>query len=288
MSDTALIMGASGRFGSHAAAALSAAGWTVKRYDRQGDTPEVQAQGAAVIVNAMNPANYANWSVNIPAITELALRAARSSGARIIIPGNVYNFGEPGMWGPNTPQNPVSRKGRIRVEMEQTYRTAAKEGVQTIVLRAGDFMDSEASGTWVDLAIAKDLSKGKFTYLGQRDVDHAWAYLPDLGRAVVELANQRNTLPAFADIPYAGYTLTGAEFHRQVETICGRSFREAEFPWWFMRLAGPVWPTPSPSQNCSQPFAILQSRKQSARRLLMRFEVGLGSIRLEWLEKYFT
>ncbi|MEP2642354.1 MAG: epimerase, partial [Roseobacter sp.] len=50
-------------------------------------------------------------------------RSGTTSGATVIIPGNIYNFGNRGgEFNEMTPQEPHTRKGRIRVDMEQAYR----------------------------------------------------------------------------------------------------------------------------------------------------------------------
>jgi hypothetical protein len=49
-----------------------------------------------------------------------SIAAAKASGARILFPGTVYNFG-PDAWPilrEDSPQRPKTRKGAIRVEME--------------------------------------------------------------------------------------------------------------------------------------------------------------------------
>ena len=242
MTRTALILGASGHFGHNAANAFEAAGWTVRRYDRKTDTPETAAPGADVIVNGMNPPDYRNWDREVPRITALAIAAARASGATLIVPGNVYNFGiQPGPWGPDTPHEPVTGKGRVRVEMERSYREAvAAHGLRVIVLRAGDFIDDTPGGTWMGEGILRDLKRGRVAYPGRTDIPHAWAYLPDLGRAAVALAERRDTLPGFADIPFPGYTLTGSELAEAVEEAAGRPLKRTRFPWWMLRLLSPV------------------------------------------------
>ena len=86
MTQTVLILGGSGKIGTHAAEAFWNAGWTVRQYDRSTDDMTTAAMGADVIVNGLNPANYANWAKNIPAITQQVIAAAKASGATVIIP----------------------------------------------------------------------------------------------------------------------------------------------------------------------------------------------------------
>ncbi|CAN0589800.1 unnamed protein product, partial [Ectocarpus sp. 12 AP-2014] len=137
---------------------------------------------------------------------------------------------------PHAATNPL---GRLRREMEESYRAS---GIPTIILRAGDYIDTESSGNWFDRIIAARVHKGRVTYPGNPDAPHAWAYLPDLARAMVCLAERADSLPAFADIPFPGYRLTGHEMTDHLARITGRKIRTRRFPWWALRLSEPVWP----------------------------------------------
>ena len=106
MTGTVLILGASGTFGSAAAQAFTKGGWQVRRYARGTDMTEA-AKGADLIINALNPQGYKNWDTEIPRITSQVLTAARHSGATVLVPGNVYNFGtQGGTWSAETPSAP--------------------------------------------------------------------------------------------------------------------------------------------------------------------------------------
>jgi nucleoside-diphosphate-sugar epimerase len=238
MTGTALILGATGRIGRHATDAFAAAGWTARRFQR-GTDMAAAAQGADVIVNGLNPPAYHDWDRLIPAITTEVIAAARASGATVIVPGNVYNFGaEPGLWSETTPQRPITRKGRIRVEMEAAYRAS---GVPTIILRAGSFIDPEAQGDVMAMAHLRDIRRGKVTALGNPDTRQAYAYLPDWARAAVLLAERRKDLAPFEDIPFAGHTFTTRQLRDGLVWIAGRDLGLNTFPWWLMTALSPFW-----------------------------------------------
>lgn len=240
MTKTVLIAGASGSFGSNAVKAFKSAGWTVRKFNRATETLMNAAKGADVIVNAMNPPGYKNWATEIPRITKETIDAARATGTSIIVPGNVYNFGvQPAPWSEDTPQVPTSKKGQIRVKMEQQYRAAAETGVQVIVLRGGDFIDDKASENFFDMVIGKDVVKGKVTYPGTPDTEHAFAYLPDMARAAVMLAEKKKTLEQFEDVPFEGFTLTGNEIRKIIEGLSGKRQKLTSFPWWAIRMGAP-------------------------------------------------
>lgn len=239
MTGTVLILGASGRFGTNAAEAFAASGWTVRRYSRGGGSLEAAAMGADVIVNGWNPP-YPDWAAQVPGLTAQVIAAARASGATVLIPGNVYVYGagSPPMLGPDTPHAARNPLGRIRREMEAAYRDA---GVPTILLRAGDFLDTGASGNWFDQIMVKGLDKGVFTYPGRPDIDHAWAFLPDMARAAVALCEMRGELARFQEVLFPGYTLSGDEMRAALEKVTGRAVRLKRMSWLPLQIARPVW-----------------------------------------------
>lgn len=258
MEQEVLVVGANGRIGRAALEAFLEAGWKVRAFVRNGSAERVRsgvtifegdafdaravaaaAEGADLIVNALNPP-YERWTTELPRITASILHAAKESGASVILPGNVYNYGEgmPETLREDTPHAPTTRKGALREEMEAAYRSAAAEGVQTIVVRAGDYIEQEQTGNWFDSYIANEVDKGVVTYPGQLDRVHSWAFLPDVARAMVGLAEARSTLDAFDAFGFAGFSITGAELIAAIETAAGRPLKVKKFPWSIIRVVG--------------------------------------------------
>jgi nucleoside-diphosphate-sugar epimerase len=239
MPQTVLILGGSGKIGSHSAKAFAKAGWTVRLYDRKADNMVAAAQGADVIVNGLNPAGYRDWETAIPAITAQVVAAAKASGATVIIPGNIYNYGnQPGILDENTPWLAHTRKGKIRVDMENTYRAS---GVKTIVLRAGNFIDPAGNGDIMSMLVMREITKGKVTAAADQDTMQTYAYVPDWARAAVALAEKREELQPFEDIPFACHAFTTAQLRDHLSTHLGRDIKISPFPWWLMTLLGPFW-----------------------------------------------
>lgn len=242
MTQTVLVLGASGLFGSHAAQAFGRAGWRVRRYDREAGDMAGAARGADLIVNALNPPAYHDWARLIPAITKEVLAAAKASGATVLVPGNVYTYGtQPGPWGVDTPPVPVARKGRIRVEMEASYRAATVEGVRVILLRGGDFLAPGDPRGIMDMIVLKGLAKGRIRAMGSPGVPRSYAYLPDMARAAVALAERRDDLAPFEEVPFPGLTFSIDDLRGALEGQLGRPLVTVRFAWWAMRLAAPFW-----------------------------------------------
>jgi nucleoside-diphosphate-sugar epimerase len=238
MTKTVLILGASGKIGLHSVQAFSRAGWTVRTYKR-GTDMTAAAMGADVIVNGLNPPNYHDWDTIIPQITQQVIAAAKASGATVIIPGNVYNFGvQAGPWTEKTPQVPVCRKGVIRKVMEETFR---RSGVQTIVLRAVTFIDPDGNGDVLKTVHMKSAKQGKITALGRPNAQHAWTYVPDWARAAVALSEKRDALGQYEDIPMPDLAMSIEELADLIAQVSGKPMKVVAFPWWIMRITAPVW-----------------------------------------------
>lgn len=240
MENTVLILGPTGRLGRNAAQAFETAGWEVRRFDRDKDTLWDAAWGASVIVNGWNPP-YPQWAAEVPDQTAQIIEVAKASGATVIIPGNVYVYGAQGpeRFGPDTPHLARNPLGRVRVDMEAAYRAS---GVQSFVVRAGDYLDTQASGNWFDMIIAKPVPKGKISYPGLLDCPHAFTFLPDVAATMVALAEKRHSLGMFEDVSVPSFTLTGEELAQAISTVVGRRIVAKPMAWWPLHIAKIVWP----------------------------------------------
>jgi len=244
MQKTVLILGANGRFGRNATCSFSWAGWDVRSYDRSKDTLPDAAWGADLIVNAWNP-SYPDWARDVPALTAQIIDTARDTGATVLIPGNIYNYGAgmPELLSEETPHRADNPLGRIRIQMEQAYKDA---GVKTIILRAGDFIDTAASGNWFDKIITANAHKGRISYPGNPDIPHAWAFLPDVTDMAAALASRIDSLDTFTEINVPGLTLTGHQLATAISHVSGKQQVLKQMSWLPIQLARPFWSLAAP------------------------------------------
>ena len=263
---TVLVLGAAGRFGVAATRAFATAGWhVVAQVRRPMPSPPpagvewLQADPATlarepgcadVVVHAVNPP-YTRWGREALPVLTLSLAIAERRGAHFMLPGNVYNFGAamPALLDGATPQRPTTGNGAIRVAMEALIAERVAAGRLTAsVVRAGDFFGG-GTGNWFDEAIVKSLARGRLVYPGPLDLPHAWAYLPDLARAFVRIAD-RPRAATLDDWPFAGHTLTGRQLLDAIEAAArtlgiepAGGFRRGSLPWPAIRAIGVVLPT---------------------------------------------
>lgn len=244
MQKTVLILGASGRFGRNAQCSFSWAGWNVRTYDRKTDQLPDAAWGADLIVNAWNPA-YTDWARNVPKLTKQIIDTATDTGATVLIPGNVYNYGSdmPAVLSENTPHRAGNPLGQIRIEMEQAYKNA---GVRTIVLRAGDYIDTIPSGNWFDKIITAKAAKGIITYPGDPDLKHSWAFMPDVTDMAATIAARMDELDTFTEYCMPGYALTGHELADAVSRVTGKAQWLKQMSWLPIKALRPFWSMATP------------------------------------------
>jgi len=261
MSSRVLVLGANGRFGHTAAAAFRKAGWEVASLVRPGSSDGVAAgtepvevdaldhaavsaaaHGCDVVLHALNPP-YTQWSRLALPLAYSAITAAEAAGATLIFPGNLYNYGKglPSVVDETTPMHPSSRKGRLRVAIEDRIAEAGERGMRAIILRAGDFFGG-GHGSWLDLVIAKEIGRGHLTYPGPIDLIHPWAYLPDLASTLVRLAGIRGRLGRFETFGFPGHAVTGREFTTAIARANGRGLQIKRMSWWLIHALGPLVP----------------------------------------------
>ncbi len=269
----ALVLGATGGIGGEVARLLLERGWEVRALSRdpdkaagrddgltwiRGDAMHERdvieaARGACLIVHAVNPPGYRNWGQLVLPMIDNTIAAARACGARIVLPGTVYNYG-PDAW-PRlhdyTAQHPETRKGRIRVEMEARLRAASRDGVRTLIVRAGDFFGPRAANNWFSQGLVKPGQPvASISYPGRKGIGHQWAYLPDVAETMVRLVEQDATLGDFTSFQMAGHwdedgtRMTGA-IQRAVAAASstggapGREPKVRAFPWWLFMIGAP-------------------------------------------------
>ncbi|MFT4000194.1 MAG: SDR family oxidoreductase [Rhizobium sp.] len=264
---TALILGATGGIGGAVADGLALRGWRIRALNRnaaeatrrrpefdwiQGDAMQAAdvlkaAEGADVIVHAVNPPGYRNWGQVVLPMLDNTIAAAKAVGARIVLPGTVYNFG-PDVF-PNvtedSAQRPKTRKGAIRVQMERRLRAAAEQGdVPVIIVRAGDFFGGARANSWFSQAmVTPGKPIGTMTYPGKRGIGHQWAYLPDVAETMIRLIEKGDELPTFAVYHMRGHwDGDGRQMVDAVQRVLGHKVKVKAFPWWIVPLAAPFVP----------------------------------------------
>ncbi len=247
------VLGAGGGLGRNVVDAALAAGHSVValvRHPARADLPaEVttvvgDATRAEDVARAMTGADAAMYCVNPPLATwlqtfrpllEAAIEGARTSGARLVFPANVWIYG-PGRRGERVDESraarPTSRRGALRASMEQAIRDA---GIRYALVRLPEFYGPSVT-TLTARPIYAALEKKRTLWPGPLEVDVEFVYMEDAARALVEVGVAPDCDAEVFHLP--GVQTTPRKF---VECVCaqlGVAPRLIGIHGWPLALAG--------------------------------------------------
>jgi nucleoside-diphosphate-sugar epimerase len=166
-----------------------------------------------------------------------AIVAAKANGARIVLPGTTYNFGPDAfpVLREDSPQHPLTRKGAIRVAMEQRLQAASTDGVSVLIVRAGDFFGPKTTGNSVFSALMVERGKPVRRIIDPARATHDWAYLPDLAETIALLMDRVDQLRAFERFHFAGHRLAPGEMAAAIRRATDNPrLRVWPFPWFLV------------------------------------------------------
>ena len=262
-SRVALVLGATRGIGGETALAFARRGWRIRAFSRttspsfnspgwewvKGDAldrPSVLAASAGVhaIVHAVNPPGYRNWAKLVLPMIDNTIAAAKSGGARILLPGTIYNYGPDAfpVLREESPQNATTHKGRIRIELEKRLKDASRQGVRSLIVRFGDFFGPKPGNNWFSQGMVRPNSPVRsITYPGKEGVGHSWAYLPDAGEALAQLMDREAQLENFAGFHFRGFwDKDGTEMIASIRRVTGNpSLPVKGLPWFIFKFASP-------------------------------------------------
>ncbi|MFP3986493.1 NAD-dependent epimerase/dehydratase family protein [Streptomyces sp. E11-3] len=152
-------------------------------------------QGAAAIYSCAAPP-YHHWASEWPPLASSACAAAEATGAVLVMLGNLYGYGP--VDGPMTEELPLAAtgsKGQVRAAAWEQARKLHEQGrIKAVEVRASDFFGPGVTdGGHLAGRVMPPLLRGKpVSTLGNPDAPHSWTYLPDVARALAEVAgNER-------------------------------------------------------------------------------------------------
>ncbi len=162
-----------------------------------------------VIFHAMN-IPYQDWKDKLAVITQNVIMAAERNNAKLAVVDNIYAYGKSAgnKLAENTVKNPHTRKGRLRLEMENMIKTSS---VPAFVCHFPDFYGPNATNTYIHYTLEQIIKKKKAGFVGPGNVSREFIYTKDGAKVMVELACRPEAyghswnVPAVA--PISGYDL---------------------------------------------------------------------------------
>ncbi|MGZ5420898.1 MAG: NAD-dependent epimerase/dehydratase family protein [Aeromicrobium sp.] len=208
MSDRHVVVGA-GPVGRHVARLLAERGTDVTVVSRTGTSTRIAdvrhekldasdsdqlsavADGASVLYNCANPADYTSWTSVWPPLAASFLEAAERSGAVLAITGNLYPYGP--VNGPmveGMPDAATDTKGMLRAAMWADAQNAHDEGrIRTVEVRSADYVGTGVGNNGHVTRVLPSAMKGKHVrVIGDANQPHTWTDVLDTARTLIAAA----------------------------------------------------------------------------------------------------
>lgn len=206
MTGLSVVLGAAGGIGNAVVQELAARGLPVRAVSRDGrarapgdvetcaadlttrDGAERACADASVVYHCAQP-RYDRWAEEFPALNAGIVRAAAGTGAKLVFADNLYMYGPvTGAIGETTPQEPTSRKGRVRKELAAALFAACDAaGIQVAVGRASDYFGPAGAGSVAGMMVTDAIARKPVRWPADADQPHTFSYLPDIARALAVL-----------------------------------------------------------------------------------------------------
>jgi len=156
---------------------------------------EEAGRDAVVVYDCMNPP-YHEWQRFLLALGRGSLHAATTSSAKLVALDCLYMYGRPS--GPireDSPLEPRSRKGALRVELGELRLSAMRRGdVDVSVARASDFFGIDLPYSSFSDRFFERIYAGKAAEcMGDPDMPHSYTYADDVARALFTLGTREGT-----------------------------------------------------------------------------------------------
>jgi nucleoside-diphosphate-sugar epimerase len=153
------------------------------------------------------------WTETMPRLLDVAIEACRSTGARLVFPGNVWIYG-PGSRGTlvdeTRPASPTSEKGRLRAGLESRLRAS---GVRYAIVRLPEFYGPNVANRLMGRPFLDAIAGRSLTWAGGRlDVEVEYVFMPDGASAMVTVARAEVVDGETFHVPGAAHTTPRAFF----------------------------------------------------------------------------
>jgi len=203
-----VVVGGAGTIGRATIAALQAKNKRVVAVERSRTVEGIETRTADVLDAAQTkqslvdathvylcaglPYDSEIWQAQWPIIMQNAIDACAAIGAKLIFFDNVYLYSHPlpQPFTEDSPQQPSTKKGAVRKQIADMLLAAHAEGkVRAVIGRSADFYGPRAVNSLLYVAFLERMLRGKQPISVYRQHEpHTYAYTPDNGRALVQLA----------------------------------------------------------------------------------------------------
>ena len=249
------MLGAGGGIGNAVVGELAGRGLRVRAVSRDGrarvrdgveacaadlTTAEGAARacaGAAVVYHCVQP-RYTRWAEEFPALNATIVAAATGAGAKLVVADNLYMYGPiSGPISETSRQEPQSRKGRLRKQLDASLLAADSNGLRVTIGRASDYFGPGGAHSVAGMMVTDALAGKTVRWPANADLPHTFSYLPDVARGLAVLG-ERDEANGKAWVLPAAPPISARAFVALIGQASGRPVKLSVTSRLMMRAAG--------------------------------------------------
>src|SRR5215471_1434618 len=255
--DLQVVLGATGGVGQVLVQLLSAQGAQVRAVNRSGrasvpasveimaadltnrESTRAACQGATTVYHCAG-VPYPQWLTYMPVWLDNVISAVSATGAGLVYIDNNYMYAPTSQpLTEESPQAPVTRKGKLRKQLAETILAAHARGqIRATIGRTPDFYGPGVRISAVGEQFFTAVVEGKrVPWLGKLDVPHALSFVEDAARGLLVLGTHEQALGQVWHIPTA-QELTGRQYIALASEAAGVPAKPLAVPGLLLRVLG--------------------------------------------------
>jgi nucleoside-diphosphate-sugar epimerase len=186
--------------------------------------------------------NLKVWRDKWPRLMRATLDACIKHGSKLVFFDNVYLYdvNAMGHMTEESPQNPPSKKGKVRKEIaDMMMSEIGSDRLTGLIARAADFYGPDNEKSFLIEAVFKNLKKGKRPmWFADANKKHSFTYTPDAARATAMLGNTPDAYNQVWHLPTDRNILTGKEMIFLFTRQMNMPDKYSVLPVWMIKVLG--------------------------------------------------
>lgn len=186
--------------------------------------------------------NLKVWKDKWPNLMRATIDACKKHNAKLVFFDNIYLYDihSIGNMVEDSPINPPSKKGMVRMEIAEMLMNEVKSGTLTaLIARAPDFYGPDNEKSFLIEVVYKNLLKGKRpNWFMDATKKHSFIYTPDAAKATAILGNTPDAFNQVWHLPTDPNSLTGQQWIDLFNKEMNTDKKVMVLPMFMLRLLG--------------------------------------------------
>ncbi|GIN71790.1 epimerase [Bacillus sp. J14TS2] len=162
------------------------------------------AKDADVIFQCAN-VKYQEMEGKLHLLGESVMKAADTLKKKIVIIDGIYVYGHQVAKGDeNHPQQPHTKKGKLRVEFEKLIFSNKWENAKALIVRLPDYYGATSQNSYLQPTLDGMAAHKVSIFIGNTNTPREYVYLPDAAKMIINIAENDDSYGENWNIPSAG------------------------------------------------------------------------------------